>query len=137
MTTAKEILKLIETVDPNDTAKLDEIDALVYAYFMNLEWKWKKPEGRIYHNKYWLYDAGRGEFKQKPVRFTKSRDALKAIRPEGWLFYLCNFPKEHTWFQFDAHHNRHTIEQFPCFPTEELAELHAIIQAIEFERVKE
>jgi hypothetical protein len=32
MTEAETILKLIESVDPKDTAKLDEIDARVWCY---------------------------------------------------------------------------------------------------------
>lgn len=40
MTTAQEILKLIESVDPADTAKLDEIDARVVCYVN--EWKYSQ-----------------------------------------------------------------------------------------------
>ena len=108
------ILKMIEEVDPADTDKLDEIDVLVYEYISDIGYR-----------------------PSTSFPYTRSRDALKAIRPEGWYIKLDIFsvPGKPKW----------TCECFnltegagcflsPVLPTEELAELHAIIQAIEWER---
>jgi len=107
------ILKLIENVDPGDTNTLDKIDALTFVYT-------RQNESAVTHPQY-----------------TRSRDALKAIRPGGWWFdmevtiigkewvYSCGLP---NFIDTDS-----LVESKPL-PTEELAELHAIIQAIEYER---
>lgn len=105
---AAEILKMIETVDPADTAKLDEIDARVLEYI--------NANGIIHR---W----------SSRLKYTRSRDALKAIRPEGWT-YSCGFV---------GHARLCSVKRGAAFhaeklPSEELAELHAIIQAIEYER---
>jgi hypothetical protein len=142
-----EILKLIETVSPDDTQALDEIDARVFGYVemcsSNVEWE--DIEGRLYAiARDWQYPKWR-----KISRYTRSRDALKAIRPEGWKFTL-----EHRigdgkikfdeWkYQVIGHHytgeygafgSVYTNTDKNYLPTEELAELHAIIQAIEHTR---
>ena len=137
---AQEILKMIEEVDPADTAKLDEIDARAWAY-LNLIGDftitfsgcsvyyrhngWNKEARTILHHSF------------EHDQYTRSRDALKAIRPEGWNLEI------EVWGKPQA---RCTIWKRPfCdtgirfsrwLPTEELAELHAIIQAIEHERTK-
>ena len=126
---AQEILSLIENVDPADTAKLDEIDFRVNHYIVAHRIGYEKP----------YCDA----WKQARIRnadcpqYTRSRDALKAIRPEGWNLEI------KVWGKSQA---RCTIWKRPfCdtgirfsrwLPTEELAELHCIIKAIEHERTK-
>jgi hypothetical protein len=129
MTEAKTILKLIEEVSPDDTAKLDEIDVLVFRY------------------------CGDGCYPAIPLpnspfpRYTRDRNLLKAIRPEGFK----------TWALFDGYKEgakfraemftpemHEEAKKYVCdkphiiqtgwLPTEELAELHAIISAIEYER---
>ncbi|MDP9196108.1 MAG: hypothetical protein M3O22_04975 [Pseudomonadota bacterium] len=104
---AQKILDLIEAVDPEDTEKLDEIDRLVREYVNLLdEWPPEFPE------------------------YTRSRNALKAIRPEGyWPIKL--FKDGHV-FRFELTNGR-KIPSSAWLPTEELAELHAIIQAIAHE----
>lgn len=131
--TAQQILSLIENVDPVDTAGMDEIDARVWCYWQGLTYEYndKYGHGGIVPNTnpvHWLDNAGK--------EYTRSRDALKSIRPDGWIFYLCNFDLNHTWFQFDAHCPHGEFDGTPPLPTEELAELHAIIQAIDYERNK-
>ncbi len=116
--TAAEILKLIETVDPADSAGMDEIDAAVADYL---------------------------GLRYAPVEYTRSRDALKAVRPEGW--YVGGIYDANATGQYDDGYYfilrnklktgevaRHQLAY--RMPTEELAELHAIIQAIEYERTK-
>jgi hypothetical protein len=71
------------------------------------------------------------------IKYTRSRDALKAIRPEEWYIDLTQ--RKH-WNEAIVGHrpsNTGSLQEVltsPRLPTEELAELHAIIQAIEYER---
>jgi len=123
---AQEILKLIEEVDPADTEMLDSIDARV-SVFIN-EWSDYKSHildykrTKISDPNYWG-----DNYKE----FTRSRDALKAIRPEGWE-YACSYTAG-KWVELWKADNA-----WRCvandLPTEELAELHAIISAIDYER---
>jgi hypothetical protein len=123
MTEAEAILKIIETVDPADTAKLDEIDARVQKFLINdPRYVLKDVAGQ------WIiHEPGKFNFKNKATIYTRSRDALKAIRPEGWAFYI------NSRGVCQAYSSDNVIRVLPL-PTEELAELHAIIQAIEYER---
>ncbi|GAB3282945.1 hypothetical protein GCM10027347_59580 [Larkinella harenae] len=151
MTTAAEILKLIETVDPDDTAKLDEIDAAVAKYLGSTVMYFGDSAGNqewvtVEYNIYGVvtdYEAVK--------RYTRSRDMLKAIRPEGWLVTIGQYP---TWGK-DQWYSKleHITDKFIDVPnkamngqslyktgyagTEELAELHALIQAIAYERGQE
>lgn len=141
------ILKMIEEVDPADTAKLDEIDARVWCWLNGYiyiphnysdTWNYRyKPDEKF--EGYICGSLGTGEDAQK---YTRSRDALKAIRPDGWLMNEIFEYKEVA--SLGTRHSWHVglIKKFPeeavespgLMPTEELAELHAIIQAIEWER---
>jgi hypothetical protein len=115
--TAQKILNLIENVDPNDSAALDEIDAKTHMFWMDCQ----------------DYPAPSWPSMGKP-KYTRSRDALKSIRPDGWAFeisalqdaYVCHLNSTNISFRFDIDSAELT--------TEELAELHAIIQAIAHER---
>lgn len=101
---AAEILKLIETVSPDETLKLYEIDEMVWHY-VNMPY----------------------------APYTTSRDALKAIRPERFRpieYYYGHYRAPVQAFYWCA--NGKKVEGLGA--TEELAELHAIIQAIEYER---
>lgn len=147
MTTAKELLKLIETVDPNDAEKLDEIDARVWCYLNNINCVVYHPQQ--YHDDYLhgvedetgkIHEApefrhtdeyGNG-FSHFP-EYTRSRDVLKAIRPKGWEFenrcvgedaYVYHSYKEGEKEFYSPVHN------------EELSELCVIILAIDYERSK-
>lgn len=152
MSDAKTILNMIETVDPNDTAKMDEIDARVWCFVSF----WNKfssiDKGRLLY----IDTCGphmRGSFKIKYIpQYTRSRDALKAIRPEGWAVEYLNqcqrqdgLPKPecfYDWWEcrlFKKPENYGTemlVRRGIKIVTEELAELHAIIQAIEYERTQ-
>lgn len=123
---SNEILKLIENVDPSDTDALDEIDLLVedYVYIPMgvcpaIKWPWKKNP--------------------KPeIKYTRSRDALKAIRPE-WKFSMSHSPPVelyHCILQRNMGGPSELIDwaRSRWLPTEELAELHATIQAIQSTR---
>jgi hypothetical protein len=134
MSAARNILAMITTVDPTDTARLDEIDAHVLAYRDRL------PAADVVciDGRWGLRAHGVGVI--EPRRYTRSRSALKAIRPNGYVVQI-----EHHRFTdgtdlgYEAaiEGNTHCFGTFPDygpFQTEELAELHAIIQAIEHER---
>ena len=61
--TAQEILKMIESCDQSNTEKLDEIDFKTHC---------------------WIHGYSESEWFNNPVKlYTRSRDALKAIRPGG------------------------------------------------------
>lgn len=140
--TAKQILEMIETVDPDDTAKLDEIDARVHCYLASCKYAGM--------NTYYVFrlDAST-QCEEHEIRiedltkYTRSRDALKAIRPEEYFITVRG--QETLGFVAQVWTSKNKTEagyaggfmsEPPVkeLPTEELAELHAIIQAIEHER---
>jgi len=111
--TAQEILKMIEEVDPADTAKLDEIDYLAECFI-------RKNDSPI-----WL-----------GTQYTRSRDALKSVRPMAFTYTI-------VFEQYKGHsaamtwvHDPDVQFVSPIGLQEELAELHAIISAIQWERTK-
>lgn len=127
MNTAEELLNLIETVDANDTASLEEINARVQCYVENrdaddhYEAPWRPVKERRDNTPLWKVIEAR--------TYATSRDAIKAIRPVNWSFHC------HPHY-CDAYSKAHGINRTspPSMPTEELAELHATIQAIQYER---
>jgi hypothetical protein len=132
MTEGETILKMIEVVDPADKSALDRIDGRVWCWLSDCEY--------IGHD-----NADQHNFLARPKKegcaefyksvgtqncYTRSRDALKAIRPQGWRFWIhsegtCEAVKRNET------EDREIISQAG---TEELAELHAITQAIAHER---
>lgn len=150
----KEILEMIEKVDPSDKDALDMIDARVEQYYHELQSIFMLGDER---GNFWFSTSPI----HKPVRinvpkYTRSRDALKAIRPElkaiGWtikinsLYGAMSFLKNKGWPQAyvctlikTKEENGRLVPVFQsdddkAFLTEELAELHAILQAIEYDR---
>jgi hypothetical protein len=140
---AQKILNIIEAVDPEDMDKLDELDALVEyfrsgKYFIGIHGKEYVRYGDLATGTY----EGMCTFRS----YSRSRDALKAIRPEnctprgdnceqqigefcyGWQYCLVLLPE--TLVGEKVKERRFT----GTGATEELAELHAIIQAIAHER---
>ena len=126
---AQEIIKLIETVDPSDTARLDEIDLRVWS-FVTGKHELCAPLGSLY--------LDGPVYRQQPM-YTRSRDALKAIRPEGWFLTSQMIGMDFSVFKgwFYAAYGQGCKLASPGLPTEELAELHAIISAIEWDRNNE
>lgn len=131
------ILKMIEEVSPDDTKTLDEIDGRVWCYLTNN--KFYQMSGRTvrYNPVPVLNDiASTGLILSES--YTRSRDALKSIRPEGWVIsYLGRPTSVHEWgFTCSMYpENNFKSEVFGAkLQTEELAELHAIIKAIAYER---
>lgn len=137
MTEAEKILALIEDVDPSDTAKMDEIDWLVDRLCYPC---WKVIKGSYGQDR--LYKWEDGSHERQAYLFTRSRDALKAIRPKDYGFLQIMHTEDgKAYCQIKAGNDALHSPDYDVrdgeelyLPTEELAELHAIIQAIEWER---
>lgn len=122
MTESEQILRMIETVDPNDSAKMDEIDSLVYNFLY---------PPRIISESVKVVTCSKFD------SYTRSRDALKDIRPDLWVFECTvSTDMDHKLIGHGCCGYRYMGDDLESFdlPTEELAELHAIIQAIDYER---
>jgi hypothetical protein len=134
---------MIEAVDPNDAGALDEIDARVFCYLSGTPFSglWNYgfmrsfESGRIDYFRWIDFYNGPND-DEMDVRYTRSRDALKKIRPEGWSVESISHYGHLTYRSFWKVQINETLKGVasPALPTEELAELHAIIQAIEYER---
>lgn len=134
MTEAQKILELIENVEPSDTDTMDEIDARVEC-FVNPN---NTNPHKVETSSFWYIINWADQRVTPPFEYTRSRDALKAIRPEGAYVFQSPY-SDKKWACFSNYWSREEDMDFmdfssPKLPTEELAELHAIIQAIEFER---
>lgn len=139
---ADEILRMIEAVDPADSAKLDEIDARVFCFLPTPNGLPPMKFVRMFGDGY-CFSAIPAGGREAPYalpnpRYTRSRDALKAIRPEGWIMGICFKIQANGYcaglYRLSAE-NDIAEEHSEPLPTEELAELHAILQAIEYERM--
>lgn len=129
----KEILRLIETVDPTDRAKLDEIDARFQSYlwdygsFCGYEPMQNTEDEHVFtlECSITLYCP----------HYTRSRDALKEIRPPH--FYINNYGDADGFVCIinETQPRGFVVVANSGFrKSEELAELHAIIQVIAHER---
>lgn len=127
----EKILQMIEQVKPDDTAMLDEIDARVSCYI--------HPHIELveYNNGACHAIRNSDGFTGMPPQYTRSRDALKAIRPDGWDVLCFQQYEGENSFELMTLDNKVRTKEYLKFPTEELAELHAIIQAIAYERGQE
>ena len=126
----QELLTLIENVDPTDSAALDEIDARVMAYVLN-----KAVVKHVFEDDAFCYSIkGHTGVIHK---YTRDRNALKEIRPEEWMPTILGgwtgADCTHVWFCKMYSGGAGSLKS-PDLPTEELAELHTIIQAITYER---
>lgn len=131
MSEAETILKMIEAVGKDDTDTLDEIDARY--------WCWRNGHSYTGHT-YWTRDDGSKGVGitpyHEPERVSRSRDALKKERPEGWVYELLIGPTGKSWMDIHRPYDSDTYPltfgkgfKSPVLPTEELAEFHAIVQA--------
>lgn len=103
--TAKLIIAKIESTHPSNTTELDKIDQQV-AQFLGVA----------------------------PALYTRSRDALKTIRPPKFWLKIENWPHGHTqvFGCFILESGEVVAFESGCGTTEELAELHAIIQGVAY-----
>jgi len=143
-TDGEKILRLIESVslsNPADDETLDLIDARVHAYCSSRTFVANGKTCTDDHTSYWVQYRENPPCKEYGVpRYTRSRDALKAIRPKGWekrsgwrTAILQETQVGDCWLAKLYKIDGKAIMSFAC-PTEELAELHAIIQALIEER---
>lgn len=147
----QELLKMIESVDPNDGGALDEIDARVWCLVRPYIFVTKsmEPYGENNFNELKNDNNGKGYYwcncfgnKKWPPKYTRSRDALKSIRPDGWSFQMFgnSFSGEPTknndlkYYAELSRDNPYQSKTSPDLPTEELAELWCIVSAIQWER---
>ena len=130
------ILNMIENVDPEDTNTLNEIDARYWCWSNDKEYLSHTPATVSFKTKKAIiYSGGLREFKRSNTykEYTRSRDALKAIRPEAYFFRII----QHTGnglFGAVLENKDGLFFTCPLLSTEELAELHAIIQAKAYEK---
>jgi len=124
---AKELLTMIETMDHRHEDSLDKLDLGFTLLLNNVPRKGKvktvcNDEGRRV-----LFQL-HGAIEQQ--LYSRSRDALKAARPEGWCFQMAEYNKPHnTGFVCYLWEEDTVRSSKGLMPTEELAEFHAIVQA--------
>lgn len=123
---AETILKLIEAVDPSDTVAMYEIDARVHSFIHNNCFR-KMGDGRAYYD-----DIGYTP-SNHVSQYTRSRDALKNIRPDICAVDISTYSNGKAEVEIYLGDGE-TLISSPKLPTEELAEIHVIIQAIAYER---
>lgn len=141
--TAKDILSLIESVDPSDTEKMDEIELRAYSYIKNEGFlgvgKNEAGQDKYIFAREYINGPGKYQlFKSEIPKYTRSRDALKCIRPEGWAAFSMDFYGAFSDIRFWKCELGKPGKAVAStgLPTEELAELHAIIQSLEHERTE-
>lgn len=136
METHTHLLTLIETAEPSDTARLREIDARVVC-FLN------KRTFKLCNGTYWYdeetFETGGGYNCRDTSKYTRSRNALKAIRPKGWMIYEMGQNYDTGVWYCQMVNPKYSGEDIGIgeIASEELAELHAIIQAIAHDRAGE
>ena len=139
MNEAKKILELIENVDPSDIVELRKLDCLVHCFVTGT------PICKEISDS-WYMGTGKGDL-HSPPKYTRSRDALKSIRPDGWAIMIANTDTSadlnsvgKVWsahmVKIEAEDAGHCCSS-EGLKTEELAELHAVLQAIEYDRRQE
>lgn len=131
MAEAQKILGMIESVDPADTDTLDEIDARFCAFKENATYT-----SHHHHNKWFGFRVHAKEWNAAATNqpyFTRSRDALKSVRPGGYWFCTYQDATGSRCGMMAKKEAEMASEKVFVngFPTEELAELHAIVQAID------
>lgn len=144
MSDAQKILEMIENVYTEDTDALDEIDARVWCFLNGITLTkiirysgnalfgkvkcWRTREYGDIHRLFWSKPIETTTF----YTYTRSRNSLKLTRPEGWSISIEN-DGDIDCFMTCKNPPYHQVSA-PALPTEELAELHTIIQAIDYER---
>lgn len=106
---APTLLSMLETIDPTDSTALDALDLHVSHFLAH----------------------------PLPLCYSRSRDVLKSIRPEGFLVKIEIWPSGPSVMGCFIDENGYvTTFESGGGPTEELCELHVIIQAVAYRRSK-
>ncbi len=136
---AKTILEMIEANHNNN-----KINAMVWCLCNDVKFSHVLPVTKSKKHPVFKY-YGEGKKTQTEAsltvdkQFMSSRDALKSIRPEGWWFRMGTDPnQEHMAGLYNSKTGDEGFmtDEEPM-PTEEAAELHAIMQAWIYEWEKE
>jgi hypothetical protein len=128
-----ELLNLIAGADPTNDQQMDDVNFRFHAWRLKIDkqatslFRW----GDTIH----IFDHHQS-LDTVPVHHwnvSRSRDALKAHRPDGWLFDLDWISAERFTGQLykSARFTSVHFQSLLC-PTEELAELYALVLAINY-----
>lgn len=150
MIKAKTILDMIEQFPAKEMASFEvwqrhlEINARVYFYMNQNEHRYYGTVDNYCTGVAITFNGGSKGLAARHRDYCSSRDALKSIRPQGWSLSLtpnvCVFTKDGDVVEVLKSDDRGDVSIFRTvrskwnLPTEELSELHAVIQAIEHER---
>ena len=136
----KKILEMVESVDPKDRKALDEIDARVWCWYFKKEYEAHSIHHYLGDGSIYVMFTNKGKRGGAYYKkYTRSRDALKSIRPEGWWFEVRPFFEPDQGVHYNCHSGIwHDGIKFygRDLPTEELEELYAIIQALEYDSLE-
>ncbi len=130
MNEAQSILKQIESVDATTPeGMLDEVDARAWCLKFGYRFQTMLNGGC-------LYDEGKHGTEaihrfEPQFRYTRSRDALKSIRPSGRTFSMLACTEGYM-----CRSEPHVLKT-PYLHNEEAAELHAIMQAVGYDQARE
>lgn len=133
---SKKILEMIENLSLDDEVALNEIDARVWVFLeLSNEFEITFSGATVYYrHKSW--PSGARTIMHHPFQhpqYTRSRDALKSVRPDGWAFAIWSNVSCAKWVCGISKDSDNLMTSV-SLPSEELAELHAIIQAKQWER---
>ena len=124
----RNILKMIEAADVNDTDALDEIDILAWCFFAK-----EKFIGYV-NNERWYFDTDYliGRAARGKPQYTRSLDEIHKVMPYGWkVGAIIRLEKGFIADLFEGSGRGQVggVGKMPQLPTMHLAWLHAIISA--------
>jgi len=126
---AKELLTMIEGVDLGDSDTLDNMDAKWWC-LKNGHKLQRMVSEESESNRHIVIETDKS-FMLRIVLFSRSRDALKQARPEGWMLTVSGgWIGQDCTEVFDCHgFNGNGIKYGQVYdrPTEELAEFYCIV----------
>lgn len=122
---AQKILDLLENYDPTLD---DEINARVWCYVYDVEYVRHERQFSLF-----IHCCSKLSPKQLDISYTTSLDAQQDITPDDWeTNFVCN---EMDGFSSVLENKQsESVTLGVILPTEHLARLHAIIQAIDYKR---
>lgn len=133
MTEIETLYKLIENVDKDDTAMLDEIDARTDAFYKGIVFEQMAPDWEFVSGGYWTKGTSFALHDRVfPSKYSTSIDAQEQIDTEGWEFYMT---QNKGLYIFGGARDSTGTDQIesPELQTEALARLHLLLQVVEYE----
>lgn len=130
---AKELLTMIEAVSHDDNGQLSEINARFACLYANKEYYRHNGDGSDCRTiAFYKVSDPVNDFNCLGTveDYSRSRDALKATRPEGWI-YTTTYSDlgERETALSNLNYNQSFIQAHNDINHEILAEFHAIVQA--------